>query len=43
MIRSGLRCGQVGDGAAEGDRAQVVLDQLSHARGIRDHGGGEHF
>lgn len=32
MIRSGVRCGQVGDGAAEVDRAQVVLGQLIHAR-----------
>lgn len=32
MIRSGVCCGQVGDGAAEVDRAQVVLGQLSHAR-----------
>lgn len=43
MSRSGVWCGQVGGGAAELDRAQVVLGQLSHTRGVRDHGGGEHF
>lgn len=43
MIRSGVWCGQVGGGAAELDRAQVVLGQLSHTRGVRDHGGGEHI